>query len=445
MVLFRRIGRRRYARRRIGTRFAKRIHGRGSYTIGGRIRGIVHRYRRFIPRLAGAAISSAAGYGWAPGWNAGAGISRILGYGAYRRSGALVHKGNLPTMHPGPEGILKVKHKELVFEVRSSDTNDFNIVPYDINPGLYSAFPWLSNLARNYQQYNINGLVYIYQPSTAEGSADGLANTGLVLMCNTVDMAAHEPITYQQMMQQQFSVNGKPTKTIVMPVEQHRNRGGQMTKQLLVRSGPIPFGATPQLYDDCRVYIGTYNNGVANATLGHVYVTYDITFYNPKSRYPGDDAEVTQYEITSDPEASDFLLTCVPRFGQHDDYGVTRTAANKFTLRRGIVGTFIFTFYWANGVVGVTQIPYIAIDANQPYIGEVESFGLFPGEHGLCAPENGSSMGRFMRSQMFTITDPNQQCAFTLTEGLWGALAEAAPSMLTIARTEHHAPDQYDA
>jgi hypothetical protein len=74
-----------------------------------------------------------------------------------------------PRMRSTPEGI-RVVHSELIGVLLSSSTA-FTTTSFVINPGRVDVFPWLSNIASNYDQYRMHGLKFRLVSSTGTSNA----------------------------------------------------------------------------------------------------------------------------------------------------------------------------------------------------------------------------------------------------------------------------------
>ena len=67
-------------------------------------------------------------------------------------------------MHKEGQSIV-VRHREFLAEIKGTTT--FTVAgSYPINPGMAQTFPWLSDIAKNFQQYRIRGMVFHYVPTS---------------------------------------------------------------------------------------------------------------------------------------------------------------------------------------------------------------------------------------------------------------------------------------
>lgn len=328
---------------------SRNIAGRGSYASD-----MWNKYKKYVPRAIGAIAGGISGGvpGAISGGMLGAKVSRdVLGWGAYSSpgytksagrpyNGRMIFKGNVPTMHSGNENGFRVSHKECIGVIYS--TLGFSCVSYDINPGINSTFPWLSGIARNFQQYDINGLAFVFKPTCSDGNAGvTIANMGSLTMSSDQNVFAELPLSTVQMLQTQFSVSGKPSGELFMPVEQAKTRGGKMTNHLLVRTGGIPAGATRQLYDDCVLFVATDSNGVAGTQLGQLFVTYDITFYNPAVLIPGSEVLTCKVHIENASQADPFGAAAGDFHIEYDNIGVSWGTSHRLDIVRGNAGYFL--------------------------------------------------------------------------------------------------------
>lgn len=60
-------------------------------------------------------------------------------------------------------GGTKIRHRELISEVYVQAA--FTVNPFRINPGNPSLFPWLANVARNFETFRLNKLKIHYEPA----------------------------------------------------------------------------------------------------------------------------------------------------------------------------------------------------------------------------------------------------------------------------------------
>jgi hypothetical protein len=176
---------------------------------------------------------------------------------------------------------VRVTHREFVKTVSvPSDGLSFNNLTMDINPSNTEMFPWLSRIARNYQQYKINGMVLTFKSMTSEYTSSGaLGTVGIATNYNVNDKPYSDIVSFEN---SQFAVVNKPSLNIVHAIEcKEFARNGL---QLYVRDADSQSTQTSdaRFYDFAKVQVMT--DGLPQTpgtTLGQLWVSYDITLLKP--------------------------------------------------------------------------------------------------------------------------------------------------------------------
>jgi hypothetical protein len=215
----------------------------------------------------------------------GAGISRIAGFGDYVVSDNTMSKAgyaatDVPAFGAGNNEV-RITHREFVKTISvPHNGTTFQNYTMDINPSNSAMFPWLSQIARNYQQYKINGMVFMYKSMTSEYAGGGsLGTIGIATNYNVNDKPYTDLVSFEN---SQFAVVNKPSMSIVHAIEcKEFARNGL---QLYVRDEKNHSSSVsdPRFYDFAKVQIMT--DGLpqsADSTLGQLWVSYDITFMKP--------------------------------------------------------------------------------------------------------------------------------------------------------------------
>lgn len=330
-------------------RYRAILKGRGGYWAD-----LWSNARKYVPRAIGGALGIATGTGWGAGVSAGAQFSKnILGWGEYKAEGMDL-TGNVPSMHSAGENGVIVTHKEMIGTIYSS--TDFHVTKYEINPGVAATFPWLSGLAKNFQQYNIEGLAFVYVPTCSDAvSAGTVASMGSVSMSSDANVMTPEPTSTLGMQAAQFSRSGKPSQHMIMPVEQDEEFGGRPLRHMLIRSGAVPAGQSLQFYDDCVVYVATDGNGVAGVQLGQLYVIYAMTLNNPAPIELGSSIKTTTVRIAASTISTAHPLGTAATAWTHtmDHIGVAYVSPTAFRVARGNAGVYMVNYIMTTDGTGV--------------------------------------------------------------------------------------------
>jgi hypothetical protein len=187
-----------------------------------RIDALLKRIPKGTFRTGGAIVGGALGgpAGRAAGGALGAGISAITGYGDYTVSSGInsskMTDPGVPSFVRNSNGI-SVSHREYVGQIALPNTTAFDATHYTINPGNASLFPWLSNLAINFQEYRFRGLVFTFQSRTSEFAADNAMGT--VMMATNYNVQEKPFTTATNLLNTQFAVSAKPSTSFIHAIE----------------------------------------------------------------------------------------------------------------------------------------------------------------------------------------------------------------------------------
>ena len=216
------------------------------------------------------------------------GLSHALGTGDYAVSNDIVNggegsaTGQVPSFSDGPNEVV-ISHKEYVQDIYAPDVaGTFQNMTMGLNPALPSTFPWLSQVAQNYDEYEFGQLIFTFKSTVT----DFVATNGQVgsIILTTQYNANDDPFTSKQdMMEYDGAVSGKVSGMVLAGVEcdPSKNSGapGKYT-----RSGPAPPSEDLKTYD-----LGTLNVGICNTpsqfnnqSLGELWVSYTVKLRKPK-------------------------------------------------------------------------------------------------------------------------------------------------------------------
>jgi hypothetical protein len=212
----------------------------------------------------------------------GTGISRIFGSGDYVvtppsaiRSNSLA--GTSPPTFGNASGSARIRHREFVADIQSS--TDFSLQSYPLNPGMSNLFPWLSQVARCYEQYHIHGLCIEFKSTS--GWAVSSTNTALgVVGCVTQYDASDADFTSKQQAENyQGCQNTSPAHSILHFVE--CAVGSNPLDKLYIRNSALAANQDVKMYDMGKFSIFRVGSQ-AVTTVGELWVSYDVELSKPK-------------------------------------------------------------------------------------------------------------------------------------------------------------------
>lgn len=210
---------------------------------------------------------------------------RILGLGDYtitQNSLMAASPTGIPEMHGDGQTIV-VRHKEYLGDVFSSSTaRAFSTRTYKINPGNSETFPWLSQLATNFSEYELRGMVYYFKSNSGDAFTSTDNSTGSVMMCTQYRSNASVPDNKQEMLQQYWSNSAKPQEDFMHAIE--CDPAENPFKIKYVRATTSSSGDTELFYNHGQTTIGTVGFQGTNVNCGELWVTYEIAFKKPIQR-----------------------------------------------------------------------------------------------------------------------------------------------------------------
>jgi len=207
----------------------------------------------------------------------GSGISRIFGQGDYQiRSNSLMNGG--PPAFASLDSGIRIAHREFIQDITSSTS--FANTTFQISPSNATMFPWLSSIAKNFEEYTIKGLIFYF--NTTCGSAISSTNNslGTAGMVTSYEPSAPAFGSKRQCEDYAGCAAGVPSTSIVHAVECKPK--ANVLDRLYVQVNPIVNVEDWKFYSHGLLNVFTQGMQQAGITIGELWVSYDIEFYNPK-------------------------------------------------------------------------------------------------------------------------------------------------------------------
>jgi hypothetical protein len=238
----------------------------------------VHKFPGLLSGVGGALGGSIFGpTGATLGAAAGNLISKITGFGDYQISHNTLANGTnaetVPTFSAQSDGV-RIKHREYVADIIGNTTFQTQL-DAGITPTSFELFPWLSQVAVNFETFRFEGLVFEYR-STSEFSTTNPA-LGTILMCGIYDVNKPLFTNKQALESYEYAVSIKPNMNAMMPIECRPS--SQVLKNLL--TGPQPAGTDKQFYALANLQVAAQGQPSAY-TCGELWVTYDVLLQKPR-------------------------------------------------------------------------------------------------------------------------------------------------------------------
>lgn len=193
----------------------------------------------------------------------------------------------IPMMHT-EDGICRIRKREYIGDISMYST--WQTSTYYLNPASVRTFPWLSQIARNYEQFKFLGLAFGFRSLTANALASvGNPSMGSVTLLTQYDLYDAVVTSKTQANNMMFATSCKPAENMLHPVECDPEQ--TPSQPLYTGVNELPAGL-PQPFGETRdyrlTYMGATTVGVQGGpeeakgyTAGELWVTYDVMLYKP--------------------------------------------------------------------------------------------------------------------------------------------------------------------
>lgn len=207
----------------------------------------------------------------------------ITGWGEYKVKGnTLMTNNSTPIFRVGNRST-RIRHKEFIMDVASSTNFQLLLAKGEgaINPMNKALFPWLSNVASNYQQFKFHGLVFGYESRSGNSVGSTTTNLGTVLLATLYNSYSLPPRSKQEMEALEFTTAIVPSQNMVHPIECSPHE--QVVEHYYTRMTP---GADERFSVMGRLLLASVGQQLAGANLGELWVSYDVELLKPKVAQP---------------------------------------------------------------------------------------------------------------------------------------------------------------
>lgn len=279
-------------------RINSRYYGRGVYTGQGSFWKKAARYawkhRRGI--LKGASTLGVPG---------AAALSKLTGAGTYTGQGNYEGENGLfqsetadvPIVESSgtEEGTIKISHREYLtdlygihFDLISTNPDVFKPETpmqkyvYQLNPGLETTFPWLSQIAQNFEEYELEQCIFSFRSTLQEVSSSN-GQVGTIVMATQYNPDTPDFRDKNEMMMYAHANSVKSTDDIMHGVECDDSKLSG-TEEKYIRSGPLDTGTQKKDYDHGKFTVAVCNtpHAFSDESIGELWISYTVTLRKPK-------------------------------------------------------------------------------------------------------------------------------------------------------------------
>lgn len=217
-------------------------------------------------------------------------LRSISGMGAYRtKSNSLISKwvDNGPPLVKNARregGGFIVSNREYLGNISSgyaaSGVTPFNIRKYELNPGDGETFPWLSQIAQNFDQYRFRGLIFEYKSCSGDSYNADTLNLGTVILATDYNVLHPDYSSQREMENSMYASSAKPSRDVLHPIECAATE--TPVDKLYVRTANTNIaGGDLRLYDLANFYIATVGLPASAANIGELWVSYEVELFKP--------------------------------------------------------------------------------------------------------------------------------------------------------------------
>lgn len=159
----------------------------------------------------------------------------------------------------------------------------FSVSTLALNPGLSQSFPWLSQVAANYQEYELMQCIYTYKTTVADfASASG--QVGQVVIATQYNPSIPAFADKETMMMYDGSASCKTSMSMLHGVECDPQKLAATTGRKYIRTGNLPATEDLKEYDQGVLNIAVLNPPVTylGQVLGELWVSYTVRLKKPR-------------------------------------------------------------------------------------------------------------------------------------------------------------------
>jgi len=195
-----------------------------------------------------------------------------------------VQRTNAPEISRDAAGI-RIRHREYLSSINIANSG-FEVFPaaggvnygdplvLHINPADGQVFPWLSNIAPNFESYKFNSLKFEYSSSVSSFT------TGAILIVPEFDphnSSVTTPSSLSELLNKQYATSGNVWSNFQLSVPSNK------FQKKLVRAQHHTTHSSEHLRqtDACIIYVALYNVTDLSTPFGEIFVEYDVTLMEP--------------------------------------------------------------------------------------------------------------------------------------------------------------------
>lgn len=236
----------------------------------------------------GSRLGSVLGEGVQGGLNyiADRGLSSIFGFGDYykgrpKKFRKIDFGGMGPPNIQNHKECVILRHREYLGDLKSGPlvgtSTAFDLMSYQINPGNRKLFPFGSNVASNFQEYEFLGMVVQLKSLTSEFATTSVM--GSYFIGTQYNAGTPPPRDKRDLENLEFSTSSKPSQSMMHMIECHRAKN--VKTMLYVASDSAYNNGDPRFFDLGQLFIGSQGLPVGDVPIAEIWVSYEVKLCKP--------------------------------------------------------------------------------------------------------------------------------------------------------------------
>lgn len=179
------------------------------------------------------------------------------------------------------DGSLTVSHKEYICDIQGSTAlSPFTLQNYLVNPGNPMLFPWLAQIAQNYDEYKFHGLIFHFR-STSTDNSTANSQLGTIIIAANYNSSAPNFLNKQQMMEYAGATSVKISEDLQFGIECNPNKSANNPIEYVAPNGVAPVGEDAKSYMIANLQIAV-NATQQSGQIGELWCSYKVTLRKPK-------------------------------------------------------------------------------------------------------------------------------------------------------------------
>lgn len=249
-------------------------------------------------------------------------------------------------------GSLLVTHRERLMDVFAPSNSGFHQDVFTVSPGIEKTFPWLSQIAANYEEYEMVQCVFEYDGHSLVGINDTLEVQGSLIMATQMNVK-DKPFRDRHEMERfphasKCAQHGSMAHGVECDPRKIQGDGHRY-----IRMGGLTKDEDARDFDHAKFTIGQYNTPteLAGKEIGQLFVYYTVKLMKPKISSGRGDAISTFRAFCENPDAT----RAFGRLG--NDAAQTATNGMQVAARNSLPLT---PTYGASNDLTLTFDPYVS-------------------------------------------------------------------------------------